>query len=91
MNRPPYLMRVRITNPERRINLWLPLFLVLPFLAVILLVLLPLVLLAAIVLLPFGWGKILLVVPAALTILCEARGLEVEFENKKERVLISIK
>lgn len=93
MNRPPYLMRLRIMNPEHKISLWLPLFLIFPLVAVILLVLLPLALLAAIVLLPFGWGRVLLMVPAALTIMCAARGLEVEVENKnkEERVLISVK
>lgn len=93
MNRPPYLMRLRITNPEHKINLWLPLFLLFPLVVVVLLVLLPLALLAAIVLLPFGWGRILLMVPAAFVILCATRGLEVEVENKnkEEMVLISVK
>jgi hypothetical protein len=86
-------MRLRIINPEHKISLWLPLFLLAPIFIVILLALLPLALLAAIVLLPFGWGKILLMVPAALAILCSARGLEVEVENKNnnERMLISVK
>ncbi|MFC1901186.1 hypothetical protein ACFLYN_06300 [Chloroflexota bacterium] len=91
MNRPPYLMRLRITNPEHKINLWLPLFIILPFVAIILIVLLPLVLLAALVLWPFGWGRLLLVIPAVLTIICAIRGLEVEVEDKSERVLISVK
>jgi hypothetical protein len=91
MNRPPYLMRLRIANPEHKINLWLPLFLIAPIFIVILLALSPLALLAAIVMLPFGLGRILLAVPAALIIMYAARGLEVEVEDKRERVLISVK
>jgi len=91
MNRPPYMMRLRIMNPEHKINLWLPLFLIFPLIVVILLILSPLALLAAIALFPFGWGRILLMIPAVLVILCYMRGLEVEVEDKKERVLISVK
>ncbi|MFC1920287.1 hypothetical protein ACFLYQ_01015 [Chloroflexota bacterium] len=91
MNRPPLLMRVRIANPQTKLNLWLPLFFIFPLVAIILLILFPLALLAALVLWPFGWGRILFVIPAVLTCLCAIRGLEVEVEQKHERVLISVK
>ncbi|MFC2069718.1 hypothetical protein ACFLTB_00875 [Chloroflexota bacterium] len=91
MNRPPYLMRVRIMNPEKKFNLWLPLFLIFPFVALILLILFPLMLIAAIILLAFGWGRMLLVIPAAVACICALRGLEVEVEQKHEKVLISVK
>ena len=91
MNRPPYMMRFRIMSAEHRIRLWLPLFLIFPIAVVILLALSPLALLAALVLWPFGWGRILLVIPAIFTIFWAARGLEVEVEDKKERVQISVK
>ena len=47
MSRPPYLMRVRVKNPDTKISLWLPLFIIYPLLLVVLLVLLPFMLIAA--------------------------------------------
>ena len=57
MNRPPYLMRVRVDRPGTNVNLWLPLFIILPLAAVILLALLPLWLVTVAVLWPLGWGR----------------------------------
>ncbi len=92
MNRPPYVMKVRVNNPNSKINLWLPLFLIYPLLAVILLVLLPLILIAAVVLLIMGWGKTLFIIPFAVFGCINAmRGLEVQIEQGQERVLISVK
>jgi len=92
MNRPPYLMKVRVKNPDIKINLWLPLFLIYPLLAVILLVLLPFILVAAIILWLMGWGKTLFVIPFAIFSCINAmRGLEVQVEEGKEIVLVSVK
>ncbi len=84
-------MRVRVVNPERKLNLWLPLFLLFPLVALILLILFPLVLLAALILWPFGWGRVLFVIPAVLACMWAMGGLEVTVEDKKERVLVSVK
>jgi len=96
MNRPPYLMRIRIDKEGRKLNIWLPLFLILPvvaiIIAVIMLILAPVVLLAAAVLWPFGWGKPLLIAaPAVLDCLCALRGLEVDINHSQEKVFISIR
>jgi len=92
MNRPPFLMRIRVNNEKTKINLWLPLFIIFFVVAVILLILAPLVLLAAVILWPFGWGKTLLaIVPAVFGCLCAMRGLEVDVEQGQEKVQISVK
>jgi hypothetical protein len=97
MNRPPYLMRVKINEPDtRRINLWIPLFLIFPVAAVILIVIMlilaPFVLLATIILWRFEWFRLLLLsVPLVLRCLCSLRGLEVNVSNGNEKVFISIK
>ncbi len=92
MNRPPCLMRVRVGRPGRKINLWLPLFIIFLFVAVILLILSPLVLLAAVILWPFGWGRPLLaIIPAVIGCLWAMRGLKVEVEKGEEKVLVSVK
>ena len=92
MNRPPYMMKVRINNPDTKFSLWLPLFLIYPLLAVIMLVLLPFVLVAAIVLWLMGWGKTLFIIPFAIFGCINAmRGLEVQVEDSQEKVLVSVK
>jgi len=92
MNRPPMTMRIRIKNPKTKINLWLPLFLIFPFMAIFLLVLAPLALLTAIILLPFGYARSVLCAPAILGIFHAMQGLEVDVaQNDKESVLITVK
>ena len=97
MNRPPYLMRIHIDKPDsKKINLWIPLFIILPVIAIILLpfilILAPFVLIAAVVLWRFGWGKMLLIAPPVVFgCLCALRGLEVDVNNNNEKLLISIR
>ena len=97
MNLPPYLMRIHIDKPDsRKIHLWIPLFIILPVIAIILapimLIMAPFVLIAAVVLWRFGWGKMLLIAPpVVLGCLCALRGLEVDVNNSNEKVLISIR
>ncbi|MFC1948925.1 hypothetical protein ACFLW0_01965 [Chloroflexota bacterium] len=92
MNMPPMLMRLRIKNRNRQIGLWLPLFLIVPLFLVFVLALAPLVLLAAVILWPFGWGRpLVMVLPLLLNCLGALRGLEVDVDNKKEKILISFK
>jgi hypothetical protein len=88
----PYLMRVRVSGENRGVNLWLPLFIIFPIVAVILLVLSPLMLLAAIILWPFGWGKTLVaIIPAVASCICAMRGLQVDVEDGREKVNIWVK
>lgn len=97
MNLPPYLMRIHIDKPDsKKINLWIPLFIILPIIVIILLpfilILAPFVLIAAIVLWPWGFGKMLLIAPLLVFgCLCALRGLEVDVNNSNEKVLISVK
>ena len=92
MKRPPYLIRIHINNRSRNINLWLPLFIILPVIFIFLLILTPIILLAAVVLWYSGWGRpLLMTVPTALGCLCALRGLEVDFKHNEARVYISIR
>jgi len=92
MNRPPYLMRLQIKNQDNNINLWLPLFIILPVVAIIFIIAVPLILVAAAILWPYGWGKpLVMAIPAVLGCLCALRGLEVDITQNKEKVFISIR
>jgi len=90
-------MRIHIDQPDsKKINLWIPLFIVLPFIAIILipimLILTPFVLIAAAVFWHRGFGKPLLIAaPLVLTCLCALRGLEVNVSNSNEKVNIAVK
>jgi hypothetical protein len=92
MNTPPLLMRLKIINPERRINLWLPLFLVWIILLLIAIILSPLVCLLVILLWPWGWGEMLLLLgPSLYRVLCATRDLSVDIRRPDETVLIYFK
>ncbi len=92
MNRPPMILRVGVGKRDGGFRLWLPLFILFPFLLVLLLLFTPFLLLAALVLWNFGWGKIpLLVIPLLLGILWALRGLEIDVKDRKETVFISFK
>jgi hypothetical protein len=92
MMRPPMVMRIRIKNNDKNINLWLPLFILFPLLLIILIVLAPFALLAAIILLPFGMARTILAAPFILCVIHAMRGLEVDIAQKNnENVLISVK
>jgi len=92
MNRPPLLMRVHIKNSNKKFCLWLPLFLIFPIIAVLVLIMAPVILLAGGVLWYTGWGRpLLLIIPLVLSCLCAMRGLEVDINDNREKVLISIK
>jgi hypothetical protein len=88
MNMPPTIMKVRING----FWLWLPLFLLMPFGLVLVLVLAPFVLLAALVLWPWGYGRpLVMFLPYTLNCLHALRGLEVDVEDRKEKVHIYFK
>ncbi len=94
MNLPPMIMRVKIDQPDRKVNLWLPLFLIFPVVTIIMLVLLiilsPLILLAAIIFWRFGWSRLLIFsFPVVIGCVFALRGLKVDVNRGRERVLIS--
>jgi hypothetical protein len=104
MKRPPLLIRAQVHGQERRFPIWLPLFLLLPLVLVLLIILSPLVLVAIIVLRLTGLGSELPpAVKASLAILCSVRGIRAAFDvlcsmpgmlvdvrNRNERIYVSI-
>jgi len=92
MNRPPMFMRIGFGKRDGKFKIWFPLFILFPFLVVILLLMAPFLLLAALVLWSFGWGKpLLLFIPVLLGLLWALRGLEIDINDKGQKVFISIK
>lgn len=94
MNRPPMLMHMQIYNKDRRIGLWLPLFLLWPLALVLLIILSPLILIAVMVLWVIGWGDWALSAVKALGAaggcVCAMRGLRVDVQNRYQTVSISV-
>ena len=89
---PPSVLRVRVQSPERRIRLWIPLFIIWPPLFLIALLLWPLVLVAAALLWRRGLGRPLLRGgPRLYALVCGLRGLEVRVEEPSEGVLVSFR
>ncbi len=92
MNRPPMFMKLGFGKRDGKFKLWFPLFILFPFLVDILMLIAPLLLLATLVLWSFGWGKpFLLFIPMLLGLLWALRGLEIDINDKGEKVFISIK
>ena len=92
MNRPPMFIKLEFGKRDGKFKLWFPLFVLFPFLFVILLLMAPFLLLAALVLWSFGWGKpFLLFIPVLLGLLWALRGLEIDINDKGQKVFISIK
>jgi hypothetical protein len=92
MSFPPMLMRLKVIDPERRVNLWLPLFLVWIFILIVAIALSPLIVVLVILLWPWGWGEMLLLLgPAVYRILCALRGLSVDIRKPDQIVLIYFK
>ena len=87
-------MRVKIDQPDTRVNLWLPLFFILPIVFIIglslFVLLLPLILLASVIFWRFGWFRLLIYsLPVVIGCLFALRGLKVDVNGGSERVLIS--
>ncbi len=91
MNWPPMLMHVRVENKDAKFGIWLPLFLLIPVVFVILIVLSPLILIAVLILWPRGWGRwALLGLKAAFVSFWAMRGLKVDIQGRNELVQISV-
>ena len=91
MNTPPLIMRLRLKrNGRMGMSLWLPLFLIYPFVAVLALLLLPLLFVAALILLPLGCSRtVVLLYPRLYGVVCALRELEVDFQKKDKSIAIS--
>lgn len=90
MNMPPCLMHLRIYNQQHNFGIWLPLFLAWIILTILAIVLLPIALILIIVFLPFGWSKFFILFPVYLfNVLVTLRGLKVDINGDKEKVLVS--
>ncbi len=84
MNAPPLLMRLKVSDRERDVDLWLPLFLAWVILLVLAIALSPLTLFLIIILWPTSWGKFILLAPANLyRVLAALKDLQVDV-NKKQ-------
>ena len=91
MRRPPALLRVRVQSDESRFRLWVPLILLWPVIAVILVLAIPLVVLAAALAWRRGWGRpVLFAGPLLLYALTSLPGLRVNVAAGENRVFVSI-
>ena len=88
---PPALLRVRVQNDKRRIRLWIPLVLLWPVVAVVVLLGAPVAVLVAALSWHRGWGRsVLLAGPLLLYALTSLRGLRISATSDEDRVFISI-
>ena len=83
---PPAILRVRFGRNNRRVGLWVPLFLVwLPF-AMFVLAMFPLVLVLAVLFWPVGWSRpLLLAGPLFFRLFCSLRGLRIDLAGCGKR------
>lgn len=89
---PPSVLRLVIKKESRNISIWLPLFMMWPFLVLAAIVLAPVVLALGIVLWWTGWGRPMLrSVPAFFEIFCALRGLQIDIRKPYAYVHISIR
>ena len=94
MNWPPMLMHVEVKNKDTNFNIWIPIILLLFVVLVVVIVLLPLILLALLILLMVGMGRwaefMVLSIWTAFASLWAMRGLEVNVENSRDHVIVSV-
>ena len=95
MNLPPMTMRLILRRQGKiGINLWLPLFIIVPIVGVIalalFLILLPLMLIAVVILWRRGlWRPLFFFWPAVIALFVSLRGFEIDVNQNQERVFIS--
>lgn len=94
MSRPPMLMHIKIHNDRTDFGLWLPLILIAIVALAVIIVLSPLIILAFIIMLMVGmerWVRFTLLSLWAVNIaLWSMRGLEINVENARDRVIVSV-
>lgn len=91
---PPSTLRIKIIeNHQKKVNLWLPLFILWP---IVLLIMIPIMIMALPFLLVAGLVIPLMVIriiklgPALISIFCSMRGLKVDVQSKDSNVYISM-
>lgn len=88
---PPMFLRLRVQGDKRRIRLWIPLIVLWPVIAVVVLLGTPVAILVA-----ARWGhrarsrSVLLAGPLLLYVLASLRGLRCDVVSGEDRVFISI-
>ena len=88
---PPAFLRLYLRTGERRVRLWLPLVLLWPVGAAILLLATPLAVLAAALSWHRGWGRpILRLIPLLLYLIASLRGLRLDLASGGDRLFLSI-
>ena len=88
---PPALVRVRVQSVERRKRLWLPVFLLWPFVVLMTALAMPVCALIAALYWRRGLGRpVLFAVPCLLYLMCSLRGLRVDVAGGGSRVFVSI-
>jgi hypothetical protein len=84
------LMHVKIKSKDTRLGIWLPLFLLMPVILVVLLALSPLILLGILVTWPSGWGRwAWWSLKAAFVAFWNLKGLKVDIQGR-DLVQVSI-
>ncbi len=88
---PPAFLRLHLRTEERRVRLWLPLVLLWPVVAAILLLAAPPAVLAAALSWHRGWGRpILRVIPLLVYLFASLRGLRLDLATGDCRLFLSI-
>jgi len=94
MNWPPMLMHVKVKNKDTDFGIWIPLILLLLIAAAVVIALSPLIILALIIMLMVGmerWARFtVLSLWTAFVSVWAMRGLEVNVQNSKDIVIVSV-
>jgi len=94
MSWPPMLMHLKIKNKDTDFGIWIPIILVLLIVLAVVIVLLPLIALALIIMLMVGmerWARFtVLSIWAAFVSVWAMKGLEVDVQNYKDHVRVSV-
>ena len=92
---PPVLLRVHIKNRRHSIRFWLPLFIIVPVILIVLLALflvaLPFMLISLIITWNAGWLRYLWYgIPAFFRTMYELAGLKIDVEDRKNKIYIAV-
>ena len=89
---PPSILRIRVLDDRKRVNLWIPLVLIWPLVVAVYLFLLPCIVLAAVLSWSSGRGRLILAGgPALFRLYCSLRGLEINVTEPNQSVLVYFK